>query len=177
MQRIGTTARAFAAVAAIALSLAACGHGSTNPAPATTTAGAVPGATTASTSVGTDKVKQLGTVLDAQGLTLYHNTQETNGKIVCTGSCASTWPPVAVTGSLPSAPAGTQGTFGTVTRPDGTEQLTFDGMPLYTYAGDAGPGQATGQGIGGIWFAVGPTGSIETKSGGASGGSSSGNGW
>ena len=46
------------------------------------------------------------------------------------------------------------GSFGTIKRPEGTLQVSFDGMPLYTFAGDSRPGQANGQGIGGVWFAV-----------------------
>jgi predicted lipoprotein with Yx(FWY)xxD motif len=115
-------------------------------------------------------VSGVGTVLDtAKGLTLYYNTREQGGKIVCTGSCAQTWPPFPAPGGAPALPAGVQGSFGTVTRPDGGRQLTFDGFPLYTYAGDTGPGQATGQGIQGIWFAAPASG---PKQGGSSGGSS-----
>ncbi len=46
------------------------------------------------------------------------------------------------------------GTFGTIQRPDGEEQITSNGMSLYTRAGDPQPGQANGQGIGGTRFAV-----------------------
>ena len=63
--------------------------------------------------------------------------------------------------------SGVSGSFGTVQRPGGEMQVTFDGMPLYTYSGDSSPGQANGQGIQGIWFAV-------SASGGSAGGSSSG---
>jgi hypothetical protein len=77
-------------------------------------------------------------------------------------------------GSLPSSSA-LPGKVGTVVRPDGTEQLTYDGMPLYTYAGDTKPAQASGQGVEGVWFAVTPSGSaspsgaLGTKDGGSSG--------
>jgi predicted lipoprotein with Yx(FWY)xxD motif len=40
--------------------------------------------------------------------------------------------------------------LGTVKRPDGRLQVTFEGMPLYTYVGDTAPGQAKGQGIHGF---------------------------
>jgi predicted lipoprotein with Yx(FWY)xxD motif len=46
------------------------------------------------------------------------------------------------------------GSFGLLKRPDGTLQVTYNGMPVYRYAGDSGPGQSNGQGIGGVWFAV-----------------------
>ncbi len=130
----------------------------------------------------------LGSVLDtSNGLTLYHNTRESNGTIVCTGACAQEWPPVTVSGTVPASPAGA-GTFGTVDRPDGTTQLTFHGMPLYTFAGDTAAGQANGQGLyqDGLWFAVGPHGAITTSAGpntssggssGSSGGGSGSAGW
>jgi predicted lipoprotein with Yx(FWY)xxD motif len=47
-----------------------------------------------------------------------------------------------------------RGQFGTLERPDDRVQITFNGMPLDTYAADSQPGQANGQGIGGVWFAV-----------------------
>lgn len=164
----GTTIARTAAVAALALVLAACSHGAT----ASSGSGGPTGGGSAALTIGTQQVKGIGTVLDtAEGLTLYHNTQETGGKIVCTGSCASTWPPVLVSGSLPAVPSGVSGSFGTVVRPDGSKQLTFDGQPLYTYAGDSGPGQANGQGLEGIWYAVTTSGTPGTSGGGAGSGS------
>lgn len=97
-------------------------------------------------------ISGIGAVLQApSGLTLYHLPSETNGTITCTGSCASAWPPLlAPSGKLPPASPDVSGHLGTVQRPDGGMQVTFDGMPLYTYAGDTGPGQAKGQGIEGF---------------------------
>ena len=117
--------------------------------------------------LGTRSISGVGTVLDdSKGLTLYHLKTETNGSIQCTGGCASTWLPVVASSGTPAAPSGVSGTFGTIKRPDGTLQVTFDGMPLYTYTGDSGPGQANGQGVGGVWFAVT---TAAAKSGGSSG--------
>lgn len=137
-----------AAAAAIVL-LAACGQKAG--------AGGGSGSSPATADViGTRSVQGIGTVLDdAKGFTLYHLKTETNGRVRCTGTCASTWPPLLTGGgAAPAAPAGVSGTFGTVKRPDGGVQVTFDGMPLYTYSGDTGPGQANGQGVAGVWFAV-----------------------
>lgn len=116
--------------------------------------------------VATRSIPGIGTVLNGpNGLTLYRLTTETDGKIACTGDCAVTWPPLlASSGKVPAASADVAGHLGTIERPDGSMQVTFKGMPLYTYAGDSGPGQANGQGLGGVWFAV-------TASGGASGSS------
>jgi predicted lipoprotein with Yx(FWY)xxD motif len=84
-------------------------------------------------------------LVDAQGMTLYHLSGERNGKFICTGACEGVWHPLTVTPG--TAPGGTVGALGTVKRPDGTEQVTYNGMPLYTFAQDHAPGQASGQGI------------------------------
>lgn len=160
-----------AAFGAAALLLAACGHSSS-----TTSPSHAPQSN--ATSIGTDRIQGIGTVLDtAQGLTLYHNTAEAGGRIVCTGSCAKVWPPVLVSGVPPQGSPVIKGAFGSMKRPDGTTQLTFDGMPLYTFSGDSSPGQANGQGLQGVWFAVTASGAKTSGSnagGSASGGSSSG---
>ena len=91
----------------------------------------------------------------ADGKTLYTNTQEHGGNIACTEGCAVAWPPL--TGSA-SAGSGATGTLGTITRPDGSVQVTYNGSPLYYYANDAAAGDVTGQGIGGIWYIAAPSG-------------------
>ena len=104
--------------------------------------------------ISTRAIPGIGTVLvDSQGLTLYRLTTDTATKTTCTGSCAQLWPPLLTTSGTPASPPGLSGRFGTLMRPDAGSQITFDGMPLYTYAGDAQPGQANGQGIEGF-FAV-----------------------
>jgi predicted lipoprotein with Yx(FWY)xxD motif len=94
-------------------------------------------------------------VVDATGHTLYTYDPDTpgSGTSACDGACAAAWPPEEVSGQ-PSAAAGVTGTLGVITRSDGSHQLTLDGRPLYRYAGDAGPGTTTGDGIGGIWHVV-----------------------
>jgi hypothetical protein len=51
------------------------------------------------------------------------------------------------------------GTLGTITRSDGTTQITYNGEPLYSYTPDTTSSDALGQGVGGVWFAVKATGS------------------
>ena len=71
--------------------------------------------------------------------------------------------------------AGVTGTFGTITRSDGSVQATFDGHPLYTFVGDTAPGQANGNGLnaaGGLWHEV--TASGSAPAGASSPGSGSG---
>jgi len=178
-----TTGKFRWGVAAIgaALFLAACSSANATTSP-------TGGAKSSAPMIGTGNAAGVGTVLtDARGMTLYHLTTESGGKIQCTGSCAQTWPPVPASGSLPAATGALTGTFGTVKRPDGSMQLTYNGMPLYTYSGDSAPGQANGQGIQGVWFAVTPSGSNSTATGSSGGygkgggssssSSSSGSGW
>jgi len=158
-------------IALAALLLAACGRSSGG----TSSGAGSPSPSATALSVQTDSVSGVGTVLaNSAGLTLYHNTKENGSRIVCTGGCASFWPPVLVTGSVPQDTGMIGGTFGTIMRPDGSTQLTINGMPLYTYSGDSGSGQASGQGLQGVWFAVTPSGT--STSAGGSGGSSGGGG-
>jgi predicted lipoprotein with Yx(FWY)xxD motif len=91
---------------------------------------------------------------NAQGMTLYALSAERGGKFICTGSCLQVWHPVsAATGAQPQ---GSVGSLGTIKRPEGDEQVTYKGMPLYTFASDMQPGDAKGQGLKdvGTWAAV-----------------------
>ena len=98
---------------------------------------------------------KLGKVLAASnGLTLYTNKNDTPKSSACNSSCASIWPPYLTTTGAPAAPAGLKGTLGVVTWSDGTVQVTLNGQPLYFFGGDAKLGDATGDGIDGIWSAV-----------------------
>jgi predicted lipoprotein with Yx(FWY)xxD motif len=178
MGRLAAKARIpFVTVGVAALLLSACAKGSsTSSGSSLYGTGGTPSASgSGGGSVGTGalsagSVSGIGKVaVDAQGMTLYHITSETGGQIVCTGSCASTWPPLLTSG-MPTASTGLTGKVGTVQRPDGTTQVTLGGLPLYTYSKDSAPGQATGEGIQGIWFAVSPAGTIIKKSGGGNGG-------
>ena len=108
-----------------------------------------------------------GTVLvNTDGRTLYLLTSEKGGRILCTasGGCTLLWPVEELASGLTTPLAGpgvSQRLLGTERRPDGTVQVTYDGWPLYTYAGDSAAGQANGEGIpqlGGIWEALSPTG-------------------
>lgn len=87
----------------------------------------------------------------AQGRTLYWFELDSPTASRCTGTCTSYWPPVIGRATL--AP-GIAGALGTIARAGGVRQATFDGHPLYTYVGDSGPGQTSGNGLnlnGGTW--------------------------
>jgi predicted lipoprotein with Yx(FWY)xxD motif len=94
-------------------------------------------------------------LVNAQGITLYHLSGEQNGKWICTSAgCVQAWHPL--TAQAGGSPSGSVGSLATVKRPDGTIQVTYKGMPLYTFAHDQRPGDAKGQGIKdvGTWTAV-----------------------
>ena len=143
-----------AGLAALALTLTACASSSSSSAPATS-APAAGGGNASNASGGALAMKTInGTavVTNAQGMTLYWFVPDTSTASKCTGSCATYWPPV--TGAVTEG-SGVTGTLGTITRPDGTTQATYDGHPLYTYIGDTAPGQAKGNGknlSGGVWY-------------------------
>lgn len=96
------------------------------------------------------------TVLIANnGLTLYSLSVEKHGHFICTGSCLKDWFPLVVAaGVKPTGPVA----LGTVRRPDGRRQVTFEGRPLYIFDGDSKKGQANGEGIKdvGTWHAASP---------------------
>ena len=105
-------------------------------------------------------------VVDAEGRTVYVFDEDTpgSGESVCTDDCAATWPAVEAEGDAPTAD-GVEGELATIEREDGTLQLTLDGRPLYRFAGDGSPGDATGQGVDGTWFVVGADGEKITEGG------------
>jgi predicted lipoprotein with Yx(FWY)xxD motif len=107
------------------------------------------GTTLMSRAIGGTKV-----LTNSAGDTVYWFAPDTSTTSKCTGSCATYWPPVK--GPATAGP-GVTGKLGTITRPDGTTQATYDGHPLYTYVGDTAPGQNKGNGInasGGLWYEV-----------------------
>jgi predicted lipoprotein with Yx(FWY)xxD motif len=93
---------------------------------------------------------------NTKGLTLYTLSGETHGKFICTtGACLSAWPPLLVTpGTTPKGPV----KLGTIKNPEGKTQVTFKGMPVYTFEGDSKKGEANGEGLKdvGVWHAVTP---------------------
>jgi predicted lipoprotein with Yx(FWY)xxD motif len=96
---------------------------------------------------------------NAAGFTLYSFAPDTATTSQCSGTCAQNWPPV----QGPATAAGVTGTFGTITRSDGSVQATFDGHPLYTFAGDTAPGQNRGNGLNaasGLWHEITTSGSV-----------------
>lgn len=173
--RIGWLAGPAAAAAIVML--AACGSsgsgGTNTSAPASGSGGSTSSsaaAAPASSVVVKIKKTGAGTVLtNASGFTLYTFQADQGSTSTCYGKCAQFWPPVFGSVHLAAGQSIT-GKFGTTTRKDGKTQVTFDGHPLYTYAGDTKPGDTNGNNInqdGGIWNV------ITTAAGGAGAGASS----
>jgi predicted lipoprotein with Yx(FWY)xxD motif len=157
-----------------ALAVAACGGGGSAATAATpkTTSGASATVGVANTSLGS-------ILVNSTGHTLYLFKADSGTMSACTGACASAWPPLLAKGT-PTAGSGlTASKLGTITRPGGTQQVTYNGHPLYLFINDTKPGQTTGQGLtefGAAWFALTPSGSqaaapaSSSGSGGGSGG-------
>jgi predicted lipoprotein with Yx(FWY)xxD motif len=149
---------AAAGVAAVVMGAAAC---SSSPSGAGAGSGTPPALKTAT-------VNGVSVVTNAQGFTLYSFAPDTATASKCAGACAQIWPPV--TGPA-AAGQGVTGTLGTITRPDGSRQVTYNGHPLYTYTADTAAGQAKGNGLnvdGGVWHEV--TASGQAAPAGTSGG-------
>jgi predicted lipoprotein with Yx(FWY)xxD motif len=94
---------------------------------------------------------------NGSGWTLYLFTKDvpSNGTSACYGGCATAWPPFYST-SLNLPPGLNASSFGTITRTDGSKQLTYNGWPLYQFAPDKQAGQTNGQGVEGLWYAASP---------------------
>src|ERR1700761_6687837 len=155
---------ALLAVAAAAAVLAACSSSGTSSPSGGSTGNRSPAAATAG-SLKTATIGGVTVLTSAKGFTLYSFAPDTPTKSNCNGTCAQNWPPV----KGPATASGVTGTFGTIKRSDGSVQATFDGHPLYTFAGDTAAGQAKGNGLnvnGGLWHEI-------TTSGTAAAGSSS----
>ncbi|WP_291414077.1 SCO0930 family lipoprotein [Actinophytocola sp.] len=96
---------------------------------------------------------------DQDGQTLYLFTKDSKApsKSVCNGACAEKWPPVIDDGNV-QVTGLDKAIIGSVTRDDGTEQVTVGGWPVYRYEGDTDAGQTNGHGVAGTWFVIEPAG-------------------
>lgn len=112
----------------------------------------------------------MGMVLvNAEGMTLYAFTQDSADQSACTGGCADFWPPLTVEDSPVAGEGVNADMLGTLTRADGSTQVSYDGHPLYTYSEDAAPGDVNGQGFNGAWYVVGPDGQLIQQTSGGDG--------
>jgi predicted lipoprotein with Yx(FWY)xxD motif len=161
---------ALPAAAVAAAALAACSSaGASSPSSSGSSTSSSPAAAAAGT-VKTATIASVTVLTNSKGFTLYSFAPDTPTTSKCNGTCAQNWPPL----KGPVTAAGVTGTFGTIKRSDGSVQATFDGHPLYTFAGDTAPGQNKGNGLnaaGGLWHEIttsgtAPAGSSASGSGG-----------
>ena len=133
----------------------AAGGGAATASPPKTSTGASATLGVASSSLGS-------ILVNSTGRTLYLFKADVGAKSACTGACATAWPPLLAT-ATPTAGTGlTASELGTITRPGGSHQLTYNGHPVYLFIKDKKPGQTTGQGVtafGAAWYALTPAGS------------------
>jgi predicted lipoprotein with Yx(FWY)xxD motif len=102
-----------------------------------------------------------GTFLTSEGRSVYLWAADGMDKSSCSGACAGAWPPVMAHGKLTASNGAKPSDLGTIARPGGGKQVTYDGHPLYFFAGDSGPGQTHGQAsdsFGARWWLVAPAG-------------------
>jgi predicted lipoprotein with Yx(FWY)xxD motif len=144
-----------AVIPLVALAVAACGGGGAATAsPPKTSTGASATLGVASSSLGS-------ILVNSTGRTLYLFKADVGAKSACTGACATAWPPLLAT-AKPTAGTGlTASKLATITRSDGTQQVTYNAHPVYLFIKDKKPGQTTGQGVtafGAAWYALTPAG-------------------
>jgi predicted lipoprotein with Yx(FWY)xxD motif len=122
-----------------------------------------PRAASKATKVLSTHASSLGTIVSGPGgRTTYvydHDTQGTKHS-ACTGGCAGVWPAVVFKGTKTTkiTHPGVTGKVASIPAGKGKRQVTLNGWPLYYYAGDSAPGDVNGQGSGGIWWTVAPSG-------------------
>jgi predicted lipoprotein with Yx(FWY)xxD motif len=152
------------------LAVAACGGGDA------TTAATPKTSSGASATVGVSKNSLGSTLVNSNGHTLYLFKADVGAKSSCSGACAVAWPPLLATGKPTAGIGPTASKLGTITRSDGTRQVTYNGHPLYLFVKDSKPGQTNGQGVtafGAAWFALTPSGNQASAPASSSGGSAS----
>ncbi len=150
-----------ACAAGIVLAATACSSGSSS---SSTAAGPVSSSASqassaAATTINLQAISGIPgkALVDSQGRTLYLFEADKGSTSMCSGACAAAWPPVTVSGAPQAGSGVSQSMLGTITRSDGTMQLTYNHHPLYYFAGDASAGQDKGQGskaFGAGWYVV-----------------------
>jgi predicted lipoprotein with Yx(FWY)xxD motif len=134
--------------------------------------GAAAAASTGASAAGlavASKSSKLGTILAAgpKKMTVYMFEADKGSQSACSGACAGGWPPVTSAGAAIAAGAARTADLGTITRSDGTKQVTYAGHPLYFFVKDKDGGDAYGQGskaFGAGWYVLAPSGSKIDKS-------------
>src|SRR5580698_8603068 len=144
-----------------ALLAAACSSAAAAPASSAPAAGSPASASATGTVITTEAGSGGAFLTNASGRTVYLWAKDGTNMSACSGACAAAWPPVPATGTLTATGSAKASDLGTITRSDGTKQVTYDGHPLYYFAGDSAAKQTNGQGsdsFGAKWWLVAPSG-------------------
>lgn len=146
----------------------AAGAGSTATSSATSSSATASPAAAKGTAISTTKRADGTFLTGAGGRALYLWVADAKGMSSCSGACAKAWPPLITTGK-PAASGSVQASqLGTIKRSDGSEQVTYNGHPLYYFEGDPKSGTTNGQGsdaFGAKWWLVTPAGAAITSGG------------
>lgn len=97
-------------------------------------------------------------LVDAEGMTLYLFTKDTENVSACYDDCATAWPPLLTDGEVTVGEGLDASLLETTERTDGATQVTYGGWPLYYWVKDEAPGDTTGQDVGRVWYVVSPAG-------------------
>ena len=157
----------LAVIPLVALTVAACGGGGA------ATAATPKTSSGASATVGVSKTSLGSILVNSGGLTLYLFRADVGTTSACSGACATAWPPLLATANPTAGTGLTASKLGTITRSDGSQQVTYNGHPLYRFVKDTKRGQTNGQGVtafGAAWFALTPSGSQASAPASSSGG-------
>ena len=152
---------------ASALLATACGSAAASSPSSAPAAGSPASASTTGTVISTQAGSAGAFLTAGSGRAVYLWAKDGMNMSACTGACAAAWPPVPATGTLTATGGAKASDLSTITRSDGTKQVTYDGHPLYYFVGDSAAGQANGQGsdnFGAKWWLVASSGAKITAS-------------
>jgi predicted lipoprotein with Yx(FWY)xxD motif len=172
LRSVPRSVRIAVPAAAIALGAAACGSAAaSNGTPAATHPATHPATAAAGVTLETHQGAAGTYLTDASGRSVYLWHADTGMASTCVGACATAWPPLTTTGSVQAGNGVQASAIATITRSDGSTQVTYNGHPLYEFAGDRQAGQTKGQGskaFGAPWWLVSPAGKAITSTSSAS---------
>jgi len=171
LKRVPMAARLGVPVAA-GLLAAACGSAAGSTAAGQAPAGTSAAGSTTATVIESHAGSAESFLTNGSGRAVYLWAADSMNKSACSGACAGAWPPVTTTGKVSVAGGAKAADLGTITRSDGSKQVTYSGHPLYYFAGDSGPGQTNGQGsdsFGATWWLIAPGGAKITVADAAAG--------
>lgn len=157
--------KASAVSAILFLALTGCsgetGNSSSTTVPSSASASAT-STSTSSTQTLTTSITELGEIIvgeDGRTVYVFTKDQKDSGVSACVDTCLENWPPVIADGE-PTFSKDITATIGTIDIPNGQKQVTVDGLPVYYWYEDKNPGEVKGQGVGNVWYAVEPDGTM-----------------